>query len=40
CKPEEKEKFEVASTKRIGIRVGVNKPWRFYIEDNRFVSRK
>lgn len=40
CKPREKEKFEVVSTKRVGIEVGVDKPWRFYIKNNRFVSRK
>jgi len=37
CKPEEKEKFEVVSTKRIGIRVGVDKHWRFYVKNNNFV---
>jgi DNA-3-methyladenine glycosylase len=36
----EKERFEVVSTKRIGIKVGVDKPWRLYIKNNRFVSRK
>ena len=40
CKSEEKERFEVVSTKRIGIKVGVDKPWRLYIKNNRFVSRK
>jgi DNA-3-methyladenine glycosylase len=40
CKLEEKERFEVVSTKRIGIKVGVDKPWRLYIKSNRFVSRK
>jgi len=39
CKPEEKEKFEVVSAKRIGIRVGVDKLWRFYIKNNNFVSK-
>jgi DNA-3-methyladenine glycosylase len=33
CKPEEKERFEVVSTKRIGIKVGVDKPWRLYIKN-------
>jgi DNA-3-methyladenine glycosylase len=40
CKSEEKERFEVVSTKRIGIKVGVDKPWRLYIKNNRFVSRR
>lgn len=41
CKSGEKEeRFEVVSTRRIGIKVGVDKPWRLYIKNNRFVSRK
>jgi 3-methyladenine DNA glycosylase Mpg len=28
------------STGRVGIRVGVEKPWRFYIKSNSFISRK
>jgi len=40
CEPEVKENFEVVSTKRIGIKVGVDKPWRFCIRDNKFVSRR
>lgn len=40
CEPKVKEKFEVVSTKRIGIKVGADKPWRFYIKNNKFVSRR
>jgi len=39
-KPEEKKKFEVESANRIGIKLGVDKPWRLYIRNNRFVSKK
>ena len=40
CKPRVKEDFEVVSARRVGIRVGVEKPWRFYIKNDRFVSRR
>jgi len=39
CKSEEKGNFEVVVGKRVGIRFGLQKPWRFYIKDNKFVSR-
>lgn len=32
--------FEVVSTKRVGLNAGVDKPWRFYIKNSQFVSRK
>jgi DNA-3-methyladenine glycosylase len=31
---------EIAASKRIGIRKSVHLPWRFYIKDNPFVSKK
>jgi len=40
CEPNVKENFEIVTTKRIGIKVGVDKPWRFCIKDNKFVSRR
>jgi DNA-3-methyladenine glycosylase len=30
---------KVASTPRVGINLGKDKKWRFYIKDNKFVSR-
>ena len=30
---------KIIKTTRIGIRVGVDLPWRFYIADNQFVSK-
>jgi DNA-3-methyladenine glycosylase len=33
-------RFEIVSSKRIGVSKAQNKPWRFYIKGNRFVSKK
>jgi len=30
---------QIVSTRRIGIRVGLDRPWRFLIKGNPFVSR-
>lgn len=38
--PPQKEGFEIVTTTRIGITQGADLPYRFYIKDNRFVSRK
>jgi DNA-3-methyladenine glycosylase len=40
CKPRTEESFEIVSTQRIRIRIGVDKRWRFYMKGNNFVSRK
>ena len=32
-------KFEIGVSSRIGIKVGLDKPWRFYIKDNPYVSK-
>ena len=34
-----KEEFEIVSSRRIGISVAIEKPWRYYIKGNAFVSR-
>jgi DNA-3-methyladenine glycosylase len=39
CHPETNESFEIETSRRIGIRAGSEKPWRFYIKNNKFVSR-
>lgn len=33
-------KIEIVSSTRVGISVGVDDPWRFYIKGNRYVSRR
>ena len=38
--PTQEENFEIVEAKRIGIKVGLDKLWRFYIKDNPFVSKK
>jgi len=37
--PDEEEEFEIGVSARIGIKVGLDKPWRFFIKNNPFVSR-
>ena len=40
CAPPREEKFEIVTTPRVGIRVGTERLWRFYIKGNAFVSVK
>lgn len=37
--PQRKEKFEIVSTKRIGISKGADLPFRFFIKDNPFITK-
>ncbi|MBK7254673.1 MAG: DNA-3-methyladenine glycosylase [Ignavibacteria bacterium] len=37
--PQRKERFEIVSTKRIGISKGADLPFRFFIKDNPFVTK-
>ncbi len=34
------DESEIVATSRIGIRVALDKPWRFHIAENEFVSKK
>ncbi len=38
-KPALKDNFEIVTTKRIGLNVGVDSPYRFFIKDNPFVTK-
>ncbi len=39
CHREPRETFEIAASTRIGIKAAGRKRWRFYIKNNRFVSK-
>jgi len=38
-KPVKNEKFEVITTKRIGLNTGIEFPYRFFIKDNPYVTK-
>jgi len=40
CDPKIEDNFSIVTSRRIGISVAVDKPWRFHISDSKFVSRK
>ena len=37
--PLEKENFEIVTSKRIGLNIGIDYPYRFFIKDNPYVTR-
>jgi len=39
CASETIESFETENSKRIGVKAGGEKSWRFHVKDNRFVSK-
>ena len=38
--PHDGQTFEIVTSTRIGLSVGVDQPWRFYIKGNRYVSKR
>lgn len=40
CKPDLTETIEIACSTRIGVKAGAEKAWRFYIKNNKFVSKR
>lgn len=38
-KPLKEEKFEIITTKRIGLNIGIELPYRFFIKDNQYVTK-
>ena len=39
CAPKIIESFETTTSKRVGVKAGVEKPWRFYTKNSKFISR-
>ncbi len=39
CEAMDNKSFDIVQTKRIGVKSGMDKLWRFYIKGNRFVSK-
>ena len=39
CQPETTEKLQITNSKRIGVKAGQEKPWRFHIKNNKYVSK-
>ena len=39
CDSETVESFEMATSRRIGVKAGSEKPWRFYMKKSNFISK-